>query len=216
MTMKIPFKGINFWETWDEEWRILWIKGNFVPDFVFNFYRSLLVPSHKRGFLVLYRVCGLPHVWIQDSPYLLSINVITFAEKVQLNLTILTTYKKFKEKRTVHLTHFLLRQGEPGTSQYIGYIEAAHRTFACKSQECLWQDWYVSIDIPYWQWLSPFCMFCSYSVTLRSMHTFTPYLSCLILSINYHYRLLLLIISHEQTHHPIMCFIKFKMFLEYF
>ena len=31
---------------------------------------------------------------------------------------ILTTYKNLKKKRTVHLTRFLLRQGEPGTSQY--------------------------------------------------------------------------------------------------
>ncbi len=31
----------------------------------------------------------------------------------------LTTYKNFKQKRTVHLTRFLLRQGEPGTSQYV-------------------------------------------------------------------------------------------------
>ena len=28
------------------------------------------------------------------------------------------TYKNLKKKRTVHLTRFLLRQGEPGTSQY--------------------------------------------------------------------------------------------------
>ncbi len=27
--------------------------------------------------------------------------------------------KNFKKKRTVHLIRFLLRQGEPGTSQYI-------------------------------------------------------------------------------------------------
>ncbi len=25
----------------------------------------------------------------------------------------------------------------------IGYIGGADRTFACKSQECLWQDWYI-------------------------------------------------------------------------
>ncbi len=31
----------------------------------------------------------------------------------------MTTYKNIKKKRTVHLTRFLLRQGEPGTSQYI-------------------------------------------------------------------------------------------------
>ena len=29
-----------------------------------------------------------------------------------------TTYKNLKKKRTAHLTRFLLRQGEPGTSQY--------------------------------------------------------------------------------------------------
>ncbi len=26
----------------------------------------------------------------------------------------------------------------------IGGIGGADRTFACKSQECLWQDWYIS------------------------------------------------------------------------
>ncbi len=26
----------------------------------------------------------------------------------------------------------------------IGCIREAYRTFACKSQECLWQDWYIS------------------------------------------------------------------------
>ncbi len=25
----------------------------------------------------------------------------------------------------------------------MGYIGGAGRTFACKSQECLWQDWYI-------------------------------------------------------------------------
>ena len=37
------------------------------------------------------------------------------------NLTILamtTLYKIFKKKRTIHLIRFLLRHGEPGTSQY--------------------------------------------------------------------------------------------------
>ncbi len=28
----------------------------------------------------------------------------------------------------------------------IGVIGGAARTFACKSQECLWQDWYISIN----------------------------------------------------------------------
>ncbi len=38
-----------------------------------------------------------------------------------------TTYKKnFKKKQTVHLTRFLLRQGEPGTSQYISFRASSH------------------------------------------------------------------------------------------
>ncbi len=37
----------------------------------------------------------------------------------QVDYLAITTYKKFKKrKRTVHLIRFLLRQGEPGTSQY--------------------------------------------------------------------------------------------------
>ncbi len=33
-------------------------------------------------------------------------------------IAITTDKKKLKKKRTAHLTRFLLRQGEPGTSQY--------------------------------------------------------------------------------------------------
>ncbi len=30
----------------------------------------------------------------------------------------------------------------------MGCIGGADRTFACKSQECLWQDWYIFLYIP--------------------------------------------------------------------
>ncbi len=33
--------------------------------------------------------------------------------------------------------------GSTSTVRSIGCIGGAQRTFACKSQECLWQDWYI-------------------------------------------------------------------------
>ncbi len=40
----------------------------------------------------------------------------------------------------------------------IGEIGGADRTFACKSQECLWQDWYI------------FVMVCMVSVSFLCVH----------------------------------------------
>ena len=38
-------------------------------------------------------------------------------------------YKNLKKKRTVHLNRFLLRQGEPGMSQYVFFHERISDTF---------------------------------------------------------------------------------------
>ena len=52
----------------------------------------------------------------------------------------------------------------------MGCIGGADRIFACKSQECLWQDWYICIFIFYLQdgafFLSVYCN-CSFTASTR-------------------------------------------------
>ncbi len=40
---------------------------------------------------------------------------------------------------------FLLFRFQQFSIRIIGSIGGAKKTFACKSQECLWQDWYILI-----------------------------------------------------------------------
>ena len=42
-----------------------------------------------------------------------------FTGTVNITILVIATYKKFKKERTIHLTRFSLKQGEPGTSQYL-------------------------------------------------------------------------------------------------
>ncbi len=54
-----------------------------------------------------------------------------------------------QSQKSQHLVGELINCA-PKDGVYIGCLGGADRTFACKSQECLWQDWYISNELLYY------------------------------------------------------------------
>ena len=46
-------------------------------------------------------------------------------------------------KISAHEAHFQCLMVSPYTANLLQSMGGAKKTFACKSQECLWQDWYI-------------------------------------------------------------------------
>ncbi len=49
-----------------------------------------------------------------------------------------------------HSEFLVLSANLKGLWRFIGCMGGADRTFACKSQECLWQDWYILVLMMQW------------------------------------------------------------------